>query len=84
MTGVWWKGWLTMTAIYLGGFLSGIRPGRWHGTRLLPLVVAVLLAAVLVVIPWLWAWCAVALVIVDAILVTTILHVARMRETSEW
>ncbi len=80
MTLVWWKGWFTLTAIYLGGFLSGIRPGLWKGTRLLPLIVAVLLALLLGVVPWLWAWGAVALVILDAILVTTILYVARTRD----
>jgi hypothetical protein len=75
-----WKGWLTMTAIYLGGFLSGIRPGLWKGTRLLPLIVAVLLAILLTVVPWVWAWGAVALAILDAILVTTIFYVARTRD----
>ena|GEM_PF-6317180 len=64
-----------MTAIYLGGFLSGIWPGLWKGARLLPLVVAVLLVFVIVVVPWLWAWGAVAL----AILVTTIFYVAQTR-----
>jgi hypothetical protein len=80
MTLVSWKGWFTLTAIYLGGFLSGIRPGLWKGTRLLPLIAAVLLAPLLGVVPWLWAWGAVALVILDAILVTTILYVARTRD----
>ena len=75
-----WKGWLTMTAIYLGGFLSGIRPGLWQGTRLLPLIVAVLLAFVLIVAPWLWAWGAAGLAILDAILVTTIFYVAKTRD----
>jgi hypothetical protein len=28
---------------YLGAFLSGIRPARWYGTRLLPLLAALLL-----------------------------------------
>jgi hypothetical protein len=80
MTLVWWKGWFTVTAIYLGGFLCGIRPGLWKGTRLLPLIVAIFLALLLGVVPWLWAWGAVALVILDAILVTTILYVARTRD----
>jgi len=35
-----WTMWLGMTAIYLGAFLSGIRPGAWVGTRLMPLAAA--------------------------------------------
>ncbi len=35
-------GWLAVgTTIYLGGFLSAIRPGRWFGTRLFPLFGAI-------------------------------------------
>jgi len=30
--------WLTMPLVYLGAFLAGIRPARWYGSRLLPLV----------------------------------------------
>ncbi len=37
--------WLLMPLIYLGAFASGIRPARWIGSRLLPLL-AVLLPAV--------------------------------------
>jgi hypothetical protein len=37
-----WVAWLWMTAIYLGAFLSGIRPAAWLGTRLAPLAAAVL------------------------------------------
>jgi hypothetical protein len=33
--------WLTMTAVYLGGFAAGIRPGRLFGSRPLPLIAAV-------------------------------------------
>jgi hypothetical protein len=35
-----WTGCLTMTLLYLGAFHSGIRPGRWYRSRLLPLVAA--------------------------------------------
>ena len=30
--------WLLMPLVYLGAFASGIRPARWFGSRLLPLV----------------------------------------------
>lgn len=36
-----WTGWWATTLVYAGAFLTGLRPARWHGTRLLPLVVAV-------------------------------------------
>lgn len=39
--------WLVMPLIYLGAFASGIRPARWIGSRLLPLV-AVAVPAVFV------------------------------------
>jgi hypothetical protein len=37
MTAPAWTTWLAMTAVYLGAFLAGIRPGNWFGTRLAPL-----------------------------------------------
>jgi hypothetical protein len=33
-----WANCLSMVVVYLAGFLSGVWPGRWFGTRLLPLV----------------------------------------------
>ena len=38
MTSTSWFFWISLPTIYLGAFLSGIRPGHWFGTRLLPLV----------------------------------------------
>jgi hypothetical protein len=42
-----WLIWAELILLYLGGFLSGLRPGRWLGTRLFP-VGASLLILVLV------------------------------------
>lgn len=39
---------------YLGAFLSGLRPARWFGTRLLPLVAALVLAPLALTLPWWW------------------------------
>lgn len=39
-----WMIWLSIHLVYLGAFLSGIRPAAWLGTRLLPLVAAIGLA----------------------------------------
>jgi ABC-type transport system involved in multi-copper enzyme maturation permease subunit len=33
--------WLAMTAVYLGAFVAGIRPGRIFGSRPLPLIAAI-------------------------------------------
>lgn len=38
MTGDVLRVWLVMTLVYLGAFASGIHPGRWYGSRLLPLI----------------------------------------------
>jgi ABC-type transport system involved in multi-copper enzyme maturation permease subunit len=32
-----WAAWSLTGLVYLGAFLAGFRPGRWFGTRLLPL-----------------------------------------------
>ena len=37
-----WMLWLGMSLLYAGAFLSGLRPARWFGTRLLPLAGSVL------------------------------------------
>jgi hypothetical protein len=49
-----WKLACTLPLIYLGAFLSGIRPGRWFGTRLLPLVATILWSAILSISPYWW------------------------------
>src|SRR5262245_11450721 len=35
-----WSAWLSAATIYLGAFLSGLRPAAWLGTRLAPLAAA--------------------------------------------
>src|SRR5262245_52080769 len=42
-----WLTWLSLATLYLGAFLSGIRPAAWLGTRLAPLAAA----AVVLVVP---------------------------------
>ncbi len=46
MTAGLWQWWLIMALIYLGSFLTGIRTGRWLGTRLLPIMGAGLCALI--------------------------------------
>ena len=39
-----WQGGLTGMLLYLGSFLSGLAPGRWYGSKLLPLITATVIA----------------------------------------
>jgi hypothetical protein len=78
MTSASWVTWLVMTAVYLGAFLSGIRPGAWFGTRLAPLAAAASLAMLVSL-----CWFPLALVLVaalDVLLIYMILTVADSRE----
>ncbi len=43
MTASAWRILLPMPLVYLGAFLSGLRPARWFGTRLLPLIASLAL-----------------------------------------
>jgi hypothetical protein len=45
-----WLTWLATATLYLGAFLSGIRPAAWIGTRLAPLAAAAAIVAFLQVI----------------------------------
>lgn len=75
-----WRSWLSMTPVYLGAFLAGLRPGRWVGTRLLPLLAAGLLAIALQACPRWWLVGLPCLALLDAWLAATILYVARTRD----
>jgi hypothetical protein len=48
MTGDSWMALWLIAIIYLGAVLTGIRPARWFGTRLLPVVASGVFAAVLI------------------------------------
>ena len=82
MTFMAWQMWTAGTVVYLGAFLAGIRPGRWYGTRLLPLVTSGALAFLLPHLPW-WSLTGLpAIVILDVLLVANIFYVARTRDFS--
>ncbi len=55
MTRSAWIRWIAVLPLYIGAFLSGIRPGRWFGTRLVPLVAGVGAALIASAMPWFWA-----------------------------
>jgi hypothetical protein len=65
--------------LYIGAFLSGIRPGRWFGTRLVPLAAAIGSAVIAVQSPWFWVAFCVSLVAVAFGLVS-IFHYVRSRD----
>jgi len=87
MTWPTWAGLLSMTLLYFGAFLTGIRPGRWYASRLLPLVAAVFGAAFAAVAAWGPAqqaplWVALAVLVADVWVISAIFFVARTRDFS--
>lgn len=77
-----WQLWLSMTAIYLAAFLSGLRPGRWFGSRLLPLLAAIVPVVLVQTLPWRWVLGLALLALVVLAYCGLILFVARTRDYS--
>ena len=83
MTADAWKAWGVIVIVYLAAFLAGMRPARWFGTRLLPLVAGGVLAGVLMFCLMCWplrAWRRLSLV--AACLIGLIHFTARTRDFS--
>lgn len=82
MTTKSWCVCLITPSVYLGAFLSGLRPGRWLGTRLLPLVATgFIVAAAVAAGEGFGAWFGlVLLVVLDLILLRLILAIAATRD----
>jgi ABC-type transport system involved in multi-copper enzyme maturation permease subunit len=80
MTGPSIHVWLLMPLAYLGAFASGIRPARWFGSRLLPLVSVVIPGLYLFLLPHWWLIALPLLFLVMAILVSDILWEAETRD----
>jgi hypothetical protein len=74
-----WQAWLAMPVAYVGAALSGLRPARWYGSRLLPLVACVGVAVMLGVLPYLWMTL-VGLAIALAVTLPSVLYVAATRD----
>ena len=79
MTEPAWQIALLMPLLYLGAFLSGLRPARWFGTRLLPLVAAAALLVLLCMLPW-WALTLPLGALLYGLLVANVCFVARARD----
>jgi hypothetical protein len=85
MTEMVWLCWITSVVCYLGAFLAGIRPGRWIGTRLLPVPAGFLAAGLVLFLRVQFgtpSWALGVLVIVCAFFVAMILFAMRTRDFS--
>ena len=84
MTVPYWETWIIFVLGYLGAFFTGIRPGRWFGTRLLPLaaagILAVFVGGMTIEASWFLGFAAFALLC--AMGVGLILFVVRTRDYS--
>jgi hypothetical protein len=80
MTGFAWRLCFLMPLVYLGAFLSGLRPARWYGTRLLPLAACGLFAAFLAGFAWWWPLGLLLAVLAYGFLILSVCHVARVRD----
>jgi len=82
MTYPTWKVCISMTAVYLGAFLSGIRPAHWLWSRLWPLAGAGVLIFLIQYLPY-WTLLGLgAVVLLDGVLVVAILFLAGSRDYS--
>jgi hypothetical protein len=79
MTAPVWQFLLLMPLLYLGAFLSGLRPARWFGTRLLPLVASVVFLVLVNLVPW-WSLAFPLAVALCGLLAANVCHVARVRD----
>lgn len=82
MTVPTWIAWLSMSCLYLAAFLSGLRTARWFGSRLAPVVAALVPVMVVQQARWSWWWSCVMVVFTSALLVITIQTVAEDRDFS--
>lgn len=76
-----WQGILTGVLVYLGSFISGLVPGRWYGSKLLPLVAVIAIAFALILFDGAWSLITLAILLLIATLLwCVILLVCNSRE----
>lgn len=80
MTGSAWRLTFLLPLLYLGAFLSGLRPARWFGTRLLPLIAALLLLIFLYQLPSGRPVGFVLTLVLGGLLTANVFFVARVRD----
>src|SRR5262249_28843399 len=71
---------LEIPLLYLGAFLSGLRPARWFGTRLLPLLASAMIVVLMEMVPWWWLLGFPLVVLLYGLLAANICYVARVRD----
>ncbi len=74
-----WRMCFALPPVYFGAFLSGLRPARWFGSRLAPLLASFLAAGVASAMPFLWLTALIALA-ASAALIVVIFHYAAHRD----
>ena len=74
-----WHAWFVLPVMYSAAFLCGVRPGRWFGSKLLPLAGASMLALLLLAQPWPWI-ALVGSVIATALYASVAIDVVRSRD----
>ena len=79
MTEPAWQRWLVLPIVYLGAFLSGIRPGRWSGCAAAPLAASMFVAVLAAKMPWLWLTLVISLA-AAALLVVSIFYYVHRRD----
>jgi hypothetical protein len=74
-----WEALTLISLLYLGAFLSGLRPARWFGTRLLPLMGVLIVVVLLPSFQWGYSIIAVT-ALLGAVLVGNVCYVGRVRD----
>ena len=83
MTKEAWHIWFFMLPCYFAAFLTGIRPSRWFGTRLLPLLAVGLLSTLIATLTWdYWFLNHVAVILLCGMFSYIIFYVAQTRDFS--
>jgi hypothetical protein len=88
MTSPAWQLCVVLPLLYFGAFLSGLRPARWYGTRLLPLLAAAGFVVLLLYGPQTlrvempWTTVLPTVIVLDALLISSICYVAQVRDYS--
>ena len=79
-----WQLAVAMPIVYLGAFLSGLRPARWFGSLLLPLAGAFfcLVLTQSLVATWVWPLGIPICLVVEVLFIGVILYVAMVRDYS--
>jgi len=74
-----WVEWFAATMVYCAAFLTGLRPARWFGSRLFPLL-AIAFPVAIAMSPFAAAYRIALVILADAIALAAIAYVVRSRD----